>query len=114
MNSRTTTKIAVLVVLLLCIFVTEAYGEDYCYKPYGTDVQVEFSAEYSLIKINWIKGGRGDVDSLASYYYDEETNATICVITARLPDQVLGDPDMDSLGHELLHCLTGDFHPGDH
>jgi len=105
--------IGLMIILGLSIAATEVYGEEYCYVPYGVGVHPEFVAGTSLVKVNWIEGERG-MEAQASYMYDEETNSTICVITVRMPDQVIGDPDMDSLGHELLHCLTGDFHEGEH
>lgn len=99
--------------LALLITVTEVYGEEYCYVPYGENIRPEFIADGSFIKMNWVDGERG-MEAFASYMYDEETSLTICVITARMPDQIIGDPDMDSLGHEFLHCVTGDFHEGEH
>ena len=87
--------------------------EEYCYVPYGVGVHPEFVAGISLVTMKWVDGPKG-MEAWASYMYDEETNSTICVITARMPDQIIGDPEMDSLGHEFLHCVTGDFHEGEH
>lgn len=106
-------SISLLMFLALLITASEVYGEEYCYVPYGVDVHPEFIAGVSLVKMDWVDGERG-MAVFASYMYDEETNSTICLITARMPDQVIGDPDMDSLGHEFLHCITGDFHEGEH
>ncbi len=113
----------IVILLFVCAIVAqEAYGEEeeiydqkgeYCYEPYGDPVTPEFLADMSLVHFNWIEGERG-MAAYASYVYDEETNSTICVVTARIPDEVIGDPDMDSFGHEVLHCATGDFHPGEH
>jgi hypothetical protein len=84
----------------------------YCFNPYGTAVVPEYQATQSLIVVEWVTQGRGEqVDS--SWFYDEETDTSICKIWIRLPDQILGDPDMDGIGHEVLHCLTGAFHPKD-
>ena len=102
-----------MVVLALMISFTEVRAKEYCYDPYGSPVTPEFVVEWSFIKFNWVEGERG-MEAYASYAYDEETNSTVCLITARMPDEVIGDPEMDSLGHEVLHCVTGDFHPGDH
>ena len=121
-NKKSLRTISFMLFLVLLIVATQAYGsedpdaysnEEYCYVPYGTGVHPEFIAGTSLIKMNWVEGERGMV-AYASYLYDEETNSTICLITARMPDQVIGDPEMDSLGHELLHCMTGEFHTGMH
>jgi len=34
-----------------------------------------------------------------------------CRIHAQKPTKVNGDEKMDTLGHELLHCMIGTFHP---
>ncbi len=84
----------------------------YCYEPYGTAVIPEHIATQALIQIRWEDTERaGDANS--SWLYDEETKTGVCVIWVRMPEQILGDPDMDALGHEVLHCLIGDFHPED-
>ncbi len=112
-TSKPFVKIGVVIILALSVVAAEVYGEEYCYVPYGVGVHPEFIAGTSLVKMNWIEGERG-MEAWASYMYDEETNSTICLITARMPDQVIGDPDIDALGHEFLHCVTGDFHEGEH
>jgi len=85
---------------------------EYCYDPYGTGVIPEFEAKQTLVVVNWVDVGRGG-DAGSSYYYDEETRTSICEVWVRMPEQILGDPDMDALGHEVLHCLAGDYHPED-
>lgn len=84
----------------------------YCYAPYGTAVIPEFSAERSLIEVRWLTQPRG-VEVQSTWYYDEDTDTSICVMWVRMPEQILGDPDMDAFGHEALHCFIGDFHPED-
>jgi len=84
-------------------------AEEYCYAPYGGPVVAEFEADQALVKIIWLEGKRG-MRAEASYYFDEESGTTLCIIWVRRPDEVLSDPDMDSLGHEVLHCLIGTFH----
>ena len=106
--------VGLLLSLALLISYSEARVEDYfCYEPYGEPVTPEFLADFSLVHFRWVVGERG-MAVQASYLYDEETNTTICVVNVRMPNQVIGDPDMDSLGHEVLHCATGNFHPGEH
>lgn len=113
-TNKNIVTISLLVVLTLAVIAAQTvYGEEYCYTPYEEDVRPEFVADISLVTIRWVEGERG-MEAFASYYYDEETKATICLIAARMPTNVIGDPDMDTLGHELLHCLTGDFHKGGH
>jgi len=91
------------------LLVTPAAAEEYCYEPYGTIVQPEYIATRTVIEVVWLLGPRGDTAE-SSWHYDEETGVSVCKIWVRLPEQILGDPDMDALGHEVLHCLTGNFH----
>ena len=84
--------------------------EEYCYTPYPSPVTQEFKAARVLVEIEYLDTGRGELVE-SSWYYDEETNTTICKIWIRVPDDVIGDPDMDGLGHEFLHCMIGNFHP---
>lgn len=105
--------VTLVVTLALLISYTQTRAEYYCYKPYGVSVVPEFLADMSLVHFHWVGGERG-MAAYASYIYDKETNSTICVVTARMPDQIIGDPEMDSFGHEVMHCATGDFHKGEH
>jgi len=84
--------------------------EEYCYTPYPSPVTQEFKAARVLVEIEYLDTGRGELVE-SSWYYDEETDTTICKIWIRIPDDVIGDPDMDGLGHEFLHCMIGNFHP---
>lgn len=85
---------------------------EYCYAPYGSDVQPEYQVGHTLIRINWLDQTRGNTVE-SEWIYDEATNMSLCEVWIRIPEQILGDPDMDSLGHEFLHCLVGGFHPED-
>lgn len=110
---KSISTIGLMLILVFLIFLSEVRGEEYCYEPYGVSVTPEFLAEWAFVKFNWVEGERG-MEAFAEYTYDEETNSTVCVVTVRMPDQVIGDPDMDAIGHEIMHCATGDFHPGEH
>jgi len=105
---------SILLILVFALLIADANAtEDYCYEPYGAPVTPEFVADWAFVTFNWVEGERG-MEAFASYAYDQETNSVICLVTARMPDQVIGDPDMDAIGHEIMHCVTGDFHPGEH
>ena len=84
-----------------------------CYEPYGADVQAEYVLQGSLVFIHWVPEGTlpDDTEAQAEWEVDYDSNMSVCLITATPPQHVLGDPYMDALGHELLHCLIGDFHP---
>ena len=84
-----------------------------CYEPYGAPVEPQFILDGTIIKIVFIAAEDmpDDIEANAMYSVDFDANISWCVITTTMPQQVLGDPLMDALGHEVLHCLTGDYHP---
>lgn len=89
--------------------------EPVCYESTGEDVIPEFRAASTTVRVNWITGtinynGIGNAVGLSKYLYDEELNATICEVWIPMPKQVIGDADMDTIGHEFLHCIVGAFH----
>lgn len=84
-----------------------------CFEAYGAPVEPEYILDGSLVFVRWVD--ESDMPDgyagYAEYVADFESNLSLCVITTTIPTQVLGDSAMDTLGHELLHCLTGSFHP---
>lgn len=88
---------------------------EYCYEPYGTDVTPEFKVTYSEVTIHWQDQPVGDnVYADWTLYEDEDGELwTECELWIRVPEKILGDPDMDGNGHEFGHCVLGDFHPED-
>ncbi len=101
---------AVLVLLfMVAMSINSAKAVDVCYEPYGGPVEPEYVVDQVLVQIIWVEGERG-LETESSFSYDEEINTGICIIWVRMPDEILGDSDMDSIGHEFLHCATGDFH----
>jgi len=42
--------------------------------------------------------------------FEDGTTGVICRIYGPIPTHVYNDPDMDTLGHEFLHCAVGGFH----
>ena len=84
-----------------------------CYEPYGAPVEAEYVLQGTILKVIWTapEDMPEDTEAYARWVVDWDANASWCVIHAQFPEQVLGDPRMDALGHELLHCLVGDFHP---
>lgn len=105
--------VSLLILFAFLISCNEARADEVCYESYGAPVTPEYLADWAFVTFNWIEGEPG-MEAHASYVYDEETNSVICVVTARMPDRVLGDPEMDSIGHEIMHCVTGDFHEEEH
>lgn len=94
-------------------FVADTCPEQYvCYEPYGEPVSPEYILKGAIVNVRFVDADSLDVDGYAEYELDPDGRPfSWCVITAPMPTQVLGDPAMDTLGHELLHCVTGDFHP---
>lgn len=93
--------------------ISPAPDDLYCYEPYGAPVEAEYVLDGSVVLVRFIdKSDMPDgYDAYAEYIADFDANISLCVITTMMPEQVLGDSRMDALGHELLHCLTGAFHP---
>jgi len=88
-------------------------SDQVCYEPYGPPVIAEYFLRGSIVMVNFIdKDDMPDgYEAYAEYTPDFDNNFSWCLITATLPEQVLGDPAMDALGHELLHCISGAYHP---
>ncbi len=90
---------------------TDADPGLYCYEPYGSNVEPQHLAQFTFIKVNYLTDPLPDgSEGMSAWIYDPASETSICEIWAPVPMQVLGDPAMDTLGHELLHCLAGDFH----
>jgi hypothetical protein len=84
-----------------------------CFEAYGPPVTPEYILSGSIVLVKFID--QSDMpdgyEAYAEYEVDFANNLSYCLITTSLPEQVLGDSKMDALGHELLHCITGNFHP---
>lgn len=91
-----------------------AAAKQVCYQTSGESVKPEYRAEGTSLRVNWVQGtvmyeGEEAV-GLSVWVYDDDTNTSVCEIWVPMPEQVMGDDDMDTVGHELLHCLAGEFH----
>jgi len=88
-----------------------------CYETDGELVKPEYEAELIGLRVNLYDTveqitaatGEKDIEGLASF---ERLSSGVveCEIWASRPRIVLGDAAMDTLGHELLHCISGEFH----
>jgi len=45
-----------------------------------------------------------------TYWWRTDDGKVHCKIFGPIPEYVNDDPDMDTLGHEFLHCISGEFH----
>jgi len=100
--------------LALCIWymATAAETDDYCYAPYSTKVQPERMSTRAVVEVRWFHDGLRGGDAFSDWTVRSDGTAD-CVLWIHMPQQILGDPDMDGIGHEFLHCVAGDFHPED-
>jgi len=93
-----------------CVIVALADREPWCVAEDRGSVEGEFRADYSLIhwrrETNDADGQYGE----ASWMFDGDLNVTTCEIDSPMPGEVWGDIDMDTFGHEALHCFIGEFH----
>ena len=94
--------------------VAEEQSEQVCYEPYGSNVEPQFLAQYAFVKIHYITDDLNidgePADGAAIFAYDPATGISGCEVWIPVPMQVLGDPEMDTIGHEFLHCIAGYFH----
>lgn len=86
----------------------EAVG--WCETEDRGDVVPEFKVDKTFVVVDWEGSGDDGLYGQASWMLDEELQLTTCTVEIPLPDKVWGDEDMDTVGHEFLHCLIGDFH----
>lgn len=84
-----------------------------CYEAYGPPVEPEYILNGSIVMVNFVaeEDMPDGYEAYAQYSVDFDANLSFCLITTVIPKQTLGDSKMDALGHELLHCITGGFHP---
>lgn len=89
-----------------------------CYEGGDEAVKPEFELTNMSMTVHWFDTvpelqeatGRRDAEALSSCEHYEDLNMAFCEIWVVRPARVLGDAQMDSLGHEVLHGLMGDFH----
>lgn len=91
-------------------------SDQVCYEPYGQPVTPEHLLQYTTIKVHYLTeplldDNGEEYDGLATWILNEARTMSFCEIWIPVPMQTLGDADMDTMGHELLHCLGGEFHP---
>lgn len=88
-----------------------------CYETDGELVKPEYESQFIRLRVNLYDTaeqltaatGERDIEGLASF--ERFKNEIVdCEIWAIRPRIVLGDAAMDTLGHELLHCISGEFH----
>ena len=92
-----------------------------CYRAYGTDVRPEYILMGTIVRVHFLEPTEitlpdtgESVAGYSTYRLDPQGRPfSWCEIYVPMPEQVLGDSAMDTIGHELLHCVTGDFHPGE-
>ena len=84
-----------------------------CYEPYGAAPAAEYVMSGSIVMVQFLDESQmpPDVEAWAEFTPDFDTDISICLIAVQFPTHILGDPIMDSIGHEFLHCIIGNFHP---
>lgn len=106
--------LAAVLVVLSSSFEAKSEQLEYCYAPYGAPVIAEHYVDYVVLRVTWEgeQGGPGWAE-WEIWIDEDDEEFTECTVHTPRPLQPLGDPDMDTLGHEVLHCLIGSFHPED-
>lgn len=104
-------------VLALEELVGECPEGNICYEAYGTGVEPEYVLQGAIVKVDFVTEEEmivlagPEMDGYAEYVLPVEGGTiSLCKLTVMMPERVLGDPQMDTIGHEFLHCIVGDFH----
>lgn len=84
-----------------------------CWEGTGVPIAAEHSLDGTILKIQWMDSEQmpEGTQAYAQWQVDYKNNLSFCVVYAQWPRHSVGDIRMEALGHELLHCLTGEFHP---
>lgn len=109
--------------LLFAMMFGEAYAEDVCFANGDELVKPEYIISNLLITVNWFDTEEELAEAVSARGYEVEESLELseceihpeqdigwCEVWLVKPRTVIGDPFMDSLGHEALHGFFGDFH----
>ena len=130
-------EIAVVLAIVLAFVISEASAfplselyieleyvpEEVCFENGNELVKPEFVVSNLLVTANWFNTAeelKAAVSELG-YEVDESLELSLCEVHPEqnigwcevwlvIPKTVIGDPFMDSLGHEVAHGFFGDFH----
>lgn len=108
--------------LLLFIF-SVSFAEDVCFENGDELVKPEYVVSNMLFTVNWFDTEEelAEAVSALGYEVDESLELSLCEVHPEqdigwcelwlvIPTTVIGDPFMDSIGHEAAHGFFGDFH----
>jgi hypothetical protein len=89
-----------------------------CYEPYDPPFVDYGDANVHKVEltVHWIDtetATDNGAEAWSEFIILPEQDTSICDIYVQPPVAMLGDPLMDALGHEVLHCLAGNFHAVD-
>ena len=107
-------------IFISCSFVL---AEDVCFENGDELVKPEFIVSNLLLTVNWFDTEEelAEAVSALGYEVDESLELSLCEVHPEqdigwcelwlvIPTTVIGDPFMDSIGHEAGHGFFGDFH----
>ncbi len=82
-------------------------------EPHGVPPEAEHVLDLSIVRLVFKDASEmpPDTEAQAEYIVNLEESFSLCRIEAQFPTHTLNDPIMESIGHELLHCIVGNFHP---
>jgi len=102
---------------------TPTADADVCFSGGGELVKPEFVVSNLLLTANWFDTEEELATAVSALGYEVEENLEVsecevhpdqdigwCELWLVIPKYVIGDPYMDSLGHEAGHGFFGDFH----
>lgn len=116
---------ALLIASPFMMFAMDADQGAVCYLNEGEEVKPEYEATGLILVVHWFDTAEElraavaesepgydvtDLEGFSLCTRMPELNAAVCDIWVQRPTHVMGDMNMDTLGHEVLHGLMGDFH----
>lgn len=115
--------IAIVIAYLLFFMMNEAPAEDVCFENGDEPVKPEYVVSNMLFTVNWFNTAEEleAVVSALGYEVDESLELSECEVHPEqdigwcelwlvIPKTVIGDPFMDSIGHEAAHGFFGAYH----
>ena len=100
-----------------------AKAEDVCFENGDEPVKPEYLVSNLLLTVNWFDTEEelSAAVSALGYEVDESLELSLCEVHPDqnigwcelwlvIPETVIGDPFMDSIGHEAAHGFFGNFH----
>ena len=116
-------RMRILTLAMLLFISSVSIAEDVCFANGDELVKLEYLVSNLLLTVNWFDTEEELAEAVSALGYEVDQNLELslcevhpeqnigwCELWLVKPQTVIGDPFMDSLGHEAAHGFFGDFH----